>query len=148
MNSNFDISFLSMLSFMKNKPEYVEKLFTIFKKVFNDKAKEPAVEGLIAYIDYAISLPYEGSKFSDRDIHSIADSYVRMYNLYDTRFKGIGMKTFITNLLYIVKSFNDRYGRVGVDEFKKLLSALEKFVNDPRKTFFEKKFQKRLKNLL
>lgn len=136
MNTKFDFSFLSILSFMKNKPEYVEKLFTIFKKIFNDEAKDPAIEGLIAYIDYALSLPYEGSKFSDRDIYSIADSYVRRYDLSGTRFKGIGMKTFMINLLYIVKSFNDRYGRVGVDEFKKLLNALEKFVNDPRKTFF------------
>lgn len=136
MNTKFDFSFLEMLSFMKSKPEYVEKLFTIFRKVFNDKAKEPAVEGLIAYIDYAISLPYEGSEFSDGDIYSIADSYVKRYDLYGTRFKGIGIKTFIINILWIVKSFNDRYGRVGTDEFKKLLSALEKFVNDPRKTFF------------
>lgn len=135
-NFNFDFSFLSMLSFMKNKPEYVEKLFTIFRKVFNDEAKEPAVEGLIAYIDYAISLPYEGSEFSNGDIYSIADSYVRRYNLYGLRFKGIGMKTFMINLLHIVKSFNDRYGRVGAEEFKNLLNALEKFVNDPRKTFF------------
>lgn len=136
MNTNFDFSFLEMLSFMKNKPEDVEKLFTIFRKVFNDRSKEPAVEGLIAYIDYAISLPYYRSEFSDRDIYSIADSYIRRYDLYGTRFKGIGMKTFIINLLYIVKSFNDRYGRIRVDELTNLLSAFEKFVNDPRKTFF------------
>ena len=136
MNTNFDFSFLEMLSFMKNKPEDVEKLFTIFRKVFNDRSKEPAVEGLIAYIDYAISLPYYRSEFSDRDIYSIADSYIRRYDLYGTRFKGIGMKTFIINLLYIVKSFNDRYGRIRVDGLTNLLSAFEKFVNDPRKTFF------------